>query len=126
MIATGVCEGCGGSARNARWGSPQRYCSQACRKRVWRFRNPERSRVIERRAELRRRWGLSEHEYDALLAKTCAICGARSEVLDHDHQTGRTRSGLCHACNRALGGFRDDPALLRAAAAYIEKWRQDV
>lgn len=123
MRATGVCEGCGGSALNERWGSAQRYCSQACRQRGWRRHNPERSRGIERRAEVKRRYGLTTEEYDARLAKPCAICGEPSEVLDHDHASGLPRAGLCGACNRALGGFRDNPALLRAAAAYVEEWR---
>jgi hypothetical protein len=26
---------------------------------------------------------------------------------------------LCHTCNIGLGGFKDDPALLRAAIRYL-------
>ncbi len=33
------------------------------------------------------------------------------------------RALLCHHCNSALGGFKDSPALLRAAAAYIESFQ---
>jgi hypothetical protein len=31
------------------------------------------------------------------------------------------RALLCHHCNVSLGRFKDDPALLRAAADYLEK-----
>jgi hypothetical protein len=49
--------------------------------------------------------------------------------IDHDHRccTGRRSCGqcvrglLCHKCNFGLSGFRDDPALLRAAAVYLER-----
>jgi hypothetical protein len=60
----------------------------------------------------------------------CDICGARETLtrgghvrrlnIDHDHQTGALRGVLCSRCNTALGMFGDDPAKLRAAAAYLE------
>lgn len=65
----------------------------------------------------------------------CALCGS-SETgrwhLDHDHRCcpgGRmcercVRAVLCNRCNVSLGGFQDDPAMLRRAADYIESHRQ--
>lgn len=41
-------------------------------------------------------------------AGRCAICGGRSERLDHDHTTGLVRSWLCHCCNVGEG-FTDMP-----------------
>jgi hypothetical protein len=45
---------------------------------------------------------------------------ARSLALDHCHTTGRVRNFLCLNCNNALGLTRDDPALLRRLADYLE------
>ncbi|MFI5397590.1 MAG: endonuclease domain-containing protein [Candidatus Binatia bacterium] len=54
-------------------------------------------------------------------APFCAICGGTHRIcLDHDHKTGAFRGWLCNACNRALGMLKDDPAILRRAADYIE------
>jgi len=54
----------------------------------------------------------------------CAIC--RTEVplidsaIDHNHDTGEFRGVLCKQCNRALGMFKDSPAILRSAVEYLE------
>ncbi|HJX42925.1 MAG TPA: endonuclease VII domain-containing protein, partial [Geodermatophilus sp.] len=76
---------------------------------------------------LKRRYGITAEEADAMLAAQgglCAICrGAPAAHVDHDHQTGRVRQLLCFGCNGGLGQFRDDPAALRAAAGYVERHR---
>jgi hypothetical protein len=71
-----------------------------------------------------RRYGLTKPEVDRIRHSQgyrCAICADPGlEHLDHDHDTGGVRSPLCQWCNFALGLYRDDPALLRVAARYIE------
>jgi hypothetical protein len=56
---------------------------------------------------------------------TCAICAdafttTRNTHTDHEHITGIFRGVLCGNCNTALGNFKDSPAVLRAAADYVE------
>jgi hypothetical protein len=54
----------------------------------------------------------------------CAICGTAPAVhVDHDHATNELRQLLCFNCNGGLGQFKDDPAVLRAAARYVEAHR---
>jgi hypothetical protein len=76
----------------------------------------------------KRRYGLTRADVSELRAgqgDACAICGApHPEHLDHDHLTGRIRALLCQRCNQGLGLLRDDSALLRAAADYVEEHRE--
>jgi len=75
-----------------------------------------------------RQYGLSQTDYDELLAKqdgVCAIChlanpNGRALSVDHDHETDAVRGLLCLHCNSGLGQFRDDSELLRRALAYME------
>ena len=41
--------------------------------------------------------------------------------VDHCHKTGLIRGLLCARCNKAIGWFGDDPALLEAAALYLRQ-----
>lgn len=56
----------------------------------------------------------------------CAVCFVEfteTPHADHKHVVPPIPRGLlCSPCNRALGLLKDDPALLRKAAAYIEKY----
>lgn len=83
---------------------------------------------------LRRTYGISAADYNAMLAEqagVCAICSKPESMeirgsvvalaVDHDHETGAVRGLLCAPCNRALGMFQDSPALLDAAKAYLAK-----
>lgn len=88
-----------------------------------------------REPELRKKYGISLADYEAMLQSQdggCAICHVpekeahkASEYLcvDHDHATGKVRGLLCSDCNRGLGCFRDTPALLTESAKYLLKRR---
>jgi hypothetical protein len=77
------------------------------------------------KADLKRLYGISVAEYDALLAKqggVCAICRRRPKrrlCVDHCHLTGTIRGLLCHSCNLGLGSMKEDQASLVAALAYL-------
>ena len=66
-------------------------------------------------------YGLTIEQYEEIMRTPCALCGAPAEHLDHSHDSGKVRGALCAPCNLGLGQFRDDAALLRAAAAYVEQ-----
>ena len=86
-------------------------------------------------------YGLTPEAYDALLEAQggcCAICGSPDPrngaqlrwAVDHDHACcpgsktcGKCVRGLlCHPCNHGLGKFGDNASVLRAAAAYLDRY----
>ncbi len=77
-------------------------------------------------------YGIRPDQFAAFLADQndgCAICrtadpGIKGWIVDHCHESGHVRALLCSCCNRALGLLNDDPAVLRAAARYLEGHRQ--
>jgi hypothetical protein len=92
-----------------------------------------RNRATYREGDLRRKYGLTLADYDALLAKQgghCAICPAvigevkrnRALFVDHDHATGKVRGLLCGRCNTAIGYLRDHPQYAHALVGYLMRW----
>jgi hypothetical protein len=77
---------------------------------------------------LTRRYGITAAEADHMLRRQdglCAICRtAPAAHVDHDHETSAVRALLCFNCNGGLGQFKDDPAVLRAAADYVEEHKR--
>ena len=113
--------------------------------REWRAKNPSSAKASadkykdspkgkqnNRKQHLKNTYGLSPDEFEEMLVtqgNRCWIChrqftGTNSSTLsacvDHCHGTGKIRGLLCRSCNGALGGFRDNPALLTRAIAYLE------
>jgi hypothetical protein len=81
--------------------------------------------------------GVDAHRYQEMLREqnnVCAICGKPEKAsdnasgkikdlaIDHCHKSNVVRALLCSNCNRALGLFNDDPALLVKAQAYVLKY----
>ena len=80
---------------------------------------------------------MTDEDYFRLLEEQdgrCAICRTEfvkartlnrhdSPNIDHDHRMAdkneAVRGILCGLCNRMIGGCRDNPAILRAAAEYL-------
>lgn len=97
------------------------------------------ARKYARRVHLKKRYGISEKDYNGRLAEQNDVCGIcyRPESrkvsgtiaklsVDHDHKTGRLRGLLCSECNAGLGKFGDDPELIRKALAWVEDSAPDV
>jgi hypothetical protein len=57
--------------------------------------------------------------------ESCTICGTTDPKhkngwqIDHDHETGKVRGIVCHACNLTLGSSKEDIHRLQRCLAYI-------
>jgi Recombination endonuclease VII len=103
------------------------WCKKCCNEhhREWRKNNPERIRELAKRAQIKRFYGITVTEYEALMAKGCALCGENKNMhLDHNHVTGKIREPLCQRCNQGIGLFRENPELLIRAAIYLHKFAE--
>lgn len=88
----------------------------------------EEIRLRARRNTLKRVFGLTEDQYDALLLNQkgcCGVCRRSAEsfprrlAVDHDHKTGQIRGLLCTHCNRYVIGRHREPELFENAAEYL-------
>jgi hypothetical protein len=81
-----------------------------------------------RKASLKRNFGLTPQEFDAMLISqdgVCACCGCESPGgkhdqwhVDHCHATGRVRGLLCFRCNVGIGVYEKFAGLFDA---YLSK-----
>lgn len=80
----------------------------------------------EHRRKVSKRYNLKPGEYDRKLEMqggVCMICGqadSKRLAVDHNHTTGKVRGLLCSNCNRALGHFKEDLDIIRAAVDYLK------
>lgn len=90
----------------------------------------DRIRVATKEARLRRKYGLSGNQWQALFASqgsACAACRATAPGgsgrwhTDHCHDTQKVRGILCHSCNVALGLLQESPSRILALHAYLAR-----
>ncbi len=92
--------------------------------------------AMERIRDLKRRFGLTPDDYQAMVKAqkgVCAVChkpetsfepktGTRKSLaIDHCHKSGKIRGLLCWHCNSALGKVEDSIPRLKAMIAYLRK-----
>lgn len=96
----------------------------------WRRANPIAAETRRVRTYYRKVYKITLEDWNAMFAvqdHRCGICradkpGGRGHWhTDHCHSTGVVRGILCSRCNHMLGHGRDNPAVLRAGATYLEK-----
>lgn len=96
----------------------------------------ERHRKDARDRSTRHAYKLTPEELADLRAAThCGLCGGafdgtgwqpKAPIIDHNHQTGKVRSVLHQQCNVAIGMFKEDVGLLRAAIDYLTRHAEEV
>ena len=109
--------------------NPQRYAENRER-----WRASGRKAISNRRSYLKRKYGITLEQYDAMLEAQggcCAICRRppRDDIslhVDHHHGSGRLRGLLCFSCNVTVGHMREERDRLGAIADYLDEHDPDV
>ncbi len=99
------------------------------RSKAWRYANPDKVKYMDRRGQLRRRYGLTPAEFEALVMQQegmCKICRkllepGRNTHVDHDHDTKVIRGVLCGQCNVLIGMAHNSPGILEQAITYLKE-----
>ncbi|MEW9551625.1 endonuclease domain-containing protein [Nonomuraea sp. NPDC050783] len=98
------------------------YC-KPCHNQVMRD-NRIKNHGSTRNYHLKRRYGITEDDFERMLARQGGLCAVCRRVpgtfVDHSHVTGRVRGVLCFNCNNGLGHFGDNTVLLELAALYLD------
>lgn len=104
--------------------------------RRYREMHPGKANLASRKCHINKKFGISDDKYMELYniqEGKCAITGRdliigkigrNGAALDHNHRTGTIGEFIDATINSALGVFDHNPALLRAAADYCEKYHK--
>ena len=98
----------------------------------WRTKNEAKYRRSYRQSRLKKKYGITIEQYEAMAAKQGGKCLACGEVpkgkahaarlhLDHCHASGRLRGMLCYQCNLALGLVKDNIQILEGLIAHLKR-----
>lgn len=128
------CKECERAANRARYSDSPPEAKERAKK--WREDNPDRVKDYKKKnrrryhyADLIRKYGVSESAFKAMMKAQdgcCDICfdkfhwETNAPNVDHDHRGGAVRGLLCRRCNSVLGLVKDNPEMLRVAAAYLD------
>jgi len=96
------------------------------RDNAWCGRNRELKRVSVARARVKRTYGLTLEEYNAMKNLPCEICGRTlaPRFMHIDHTVDGTHHGvLCNGCNVGIGMLQHDPVVLQSALSYLRRTR---
>lgn len=92
------------------------------------YRESEHGKRISRNSRLKKVFGITIEDYDALLSTqngVCAICKAVQNngirlAVDHSHKTKKVRGLLCMECNRAVGLLKDNSKIAQQVVNYLK------
>ena len=96
------------------------------RRKEYKKNNPEQVKLSNKKAKLKKAYGISHEAYLEMFNKQsnkCACCGKETDklVVDHNHTTGQVRELLCHQCNTALGLLNEDVTVMQNMINYTRK-----
>ena len=108
-------------------------CKPCHNQHMLEWKKTENGKASVRSSQLKCDFGISLDQYSELFYEQggqCAICGCEETsvtksgeikwlAVDHDHETGKIRGLLCHACNIAIGLLKDDVSILQSAINYF-------
>lgn len=99
------------------------------RLKAWRTNNPKAASKNDKRARLKKKYGLSPDEVESMRARQkgcCAICERSTPRLfvDHCHIKGHVRSLLCQTCNTFLGWYEKKADTILRFQRYIDNHAQ--
>lgn len=110
---TSWCKSCCQERSRNRWATQHDKCVEE--HRSWVARNKDKVAF----SKVRSAYGITKEQYETM-PRVCQICGSTEHlVIDHSHRSGRVRGFLCDSCNKGLGFFGDNPALLERASDYV-------
>jgi hypothetical protein len=126
------CNSCRAEKQRAYWASlpieirRKRQMGLEAQKR-YRENNLEKTKKIAREGHIRRKFGLTVEEYNAISFsqnEVCAICQQKCDTgynlaVDHNHKTGKIRGLLCKNCNTSIGLLKEDIKVLENAIIYL-------
>lgn len=109
--------------------NPDKHREQS---KKWKKLHPEKQSILQRKLNLKYKWGITFMEYEVMLGAqggACAICrkvpDGKYLAIDHDHRTGKIRGLLCSKCNTALGSLKEDPESIMRMLAYVREGQNE-
>ena len=116
----GLCRNCWRRMDNARQPTEQKAKKKAYMKAYHERNRPTRAELRDR--TLQSRYGITSEDFDRMVKDqggVCLLCPREARVVDHCHETKRTRGILCYGCNTALNRV-EVPGWTEAAHKHIK------